>query len=171
MGAFMSDETVSHSLLRHVNYNEKTSAELRPQLQLKSTELQSSIKVREGRIVRLRDEHKISAEEMAHLLVMHHNAQKNRQQVQTMSMALGGGDENGASSMGHSERHVPAGAVANIAQEHQMIASERAQLRKINLILRNLQDEVFFYHPESGVTLKRTAVHKLDDSDLEYLGF
>lgn len=66
---------------------------------------------------------------------------------------------------------VPAGVIANLIQERTMIDTELQQLRKLELVLRNLRDEEPYTHPRTGEVCMRQAIHELDDDELEYLGF
>lgn len=164
MGAFIEEHSVRH-LLDNVKYNQKNTAQIRTAIENKVSALMASIERRNERIVKLRAEHNIDAEQLASLLVQHANAQKGQRQMQNLSTY------DGSPAMGHHERSIPAGAVSNIAEEHGMIVSEKGQLRKMRLVLRNLQDEEYFYNPQSGQTELRATVHKLSDDELEYLGF
>ena len=74
-------------------------------------------------------------------------------------------------SQSDASKIVPAGAIANIVQEKKMSESERCQLRKLERVLRNLQDTEAYIHPRTGEIGRRECFHELADDELEYLGF
>ena len=61
--------------------------------------------------------------------------------------------------------------ITNIVRERRMVDSEREQIRKLELVLRNLKDEELYAEPRTGEVRSRIALHVLNDDDLEYLGF
>jgi len=69
------------------------------------------------------------------------------------------------------ESLVPAGVLANISSEYSMIDSEQEQLQKVELVLRNIQDEVPYLNPKTGEHHIRKSIHKLSDDELMYLNF
>lgn len=143
-----------HHLFSDVRYRAKTSAELREAMQRKRTELQERVAARRTRIQAMRDEYAIDAERLA-LLVMRY-----REKSGSISYEPAQG-----------QHVVPAGVVANLVKEQQMIDSELSQMGKLDLVLRNLRDEEWYTHPRTGEVLQRQAIHELDDFELEYLGF
>ncbi|MEN0067076.1 MAG: hypothetical protein AAGA48_33405 [Myxococcota bacterium] len=52
-----------------------------------------------------------------------------------------------------------------------MIDSERSQIDKLSLVLRNLHDQEPYVDDRTGELKYRACVHDLDDQELEYLGF
>jgi hypothetical protein len=146
------------SLFRSVRYNTKTSPELRAAFTRKLTEVRALTQGREDRILRLRDEYHIDAERLAQLIM-----QFNRDSNGFTSYNAQGSTPNAPL--------IPAGVIANIIHEHEMIDSEREQLRKIELILRNLSDSEFYNNPQTGEQHTRPCLHQLTDDELEYLGF
>ena len=146
------------SMFRSVVYNIKTTPQLREAMERKLGELTELIAAREGRVQRLRDEYEIGAEQLAQLVIKFQN------------------DDSGFVSYnqqgdGQNEKLVPAGVIANIIREREMVDSERSQMRKLNLILRNIKDEEFYTNPRTGEIGTRRSLHKLTDAELEYLGF
>lgn len=138
-----------------VDYRTKTSPELREAMQRKRTELKERIVSRRARIQRVRDEYSIDAEQLA-MLILRYQQGNGRVSYQRQ---------------GHDGDLVPAGVIANLIKEQTMIDNEQSQSDKLDLILRNLRDEAWFTHPRSGAVASRPALHRLDDFELEYLGF
>ncbi len=153
MGHYIKNDSLFHE----VRYAQKTTAEVRASMERKIEEIEARVGDRELRVERLRAEHDIDAERLA-VLVM-------RFQESGGSVSY---DRQGNKP---GEKLVPAGVIANLVRERKMIDSERDQLAKLALILRNLQDEELYEHPRTGERMSRPAVHELSDRDLEYLGF
>lgn len=147
---------VSHSeeMFEGVRYNRKTSAEIREAMTAKVGDLQGKIATREDRIIKIRQEYAIDAERLATLVMRFKENTSNMQSYEHQDGPM-----------------VPAGVIANLIQERSMIDSEQKQIRKLELVLRNLRDEEFYYHPRTGELGTRQALHSLDDDELEYLGF
>ncbi|WNG50909.1 hypothetical protein F0U60_47355 [Archangium minus] len=61
--------------------------------------------------------------------------------------------------------------IANLIREREMIDSERGQIRKMELILRNLPDTELYNDPKTGEVKSRQPLHELTDEELEFLGF
>jgi uncharacterized coiled-coil protein SlyX len=145
----------TESMFDGVRYNRKTSPEIREAMQNKVVQLRDKITHREERIIKIREEYSIDAERLATLVMRFKESSKSNMQ-----------------SYEHQDGPiVPAGVIANLIQERSMIDTERDQIRKLELVLRNLQDEELYTHPRTGEIGKRLAVHRLDDEELEYLGF
>ncbi|HAA57325.1 MAG TPA: hypothetical protein DCE42_21345 [Myxococcales bacterium] len=144
----------TESMFDGVNYNYKTSAEVREAMTTKVNDLQGNISNREERILKIREEYSIDAERLATLVMRFKENKSNMQSYEHQDGPI-----------------VPAGVIANIIQERSMIDSERKQIRKLELVLRNLRDEEFYKHPRTGELCTRQALHYLDDDELEYLGF
>ena len=154
MGYMVKDSAI---LFEDVKYNTKTTAELREAMLKKLDKLQLLIKQRESRLVNIRKEYEIDAEQLA-ILVM-----RFQESGDFVSYDKQGNDTNAPL--------IPAGVIANIVKERKMIDSEQKQTSRLEMILRNLRDEEYYHHPRTGEVLTRPALHELDDRDLEYLGF
>ncbi|WP_224246250.1 hypothetical protein [Hyalangium gracile] len=140
-----------------VRYNTKTTPELREAMQKKVKEIVARIADREGRMKRIRDEYQIDAERLAALVIQYQNQDSDFVSYQ---------------SQGDSTRGVvPAGVIANIISEREMIDSERGQIRKMELVLRNLPETELYNDPRTGAVKSRQPLHKLTDDELEFLGF
>ncbi|AGC46315.1 hypothetical protein MYSTI_05027 [Myxococcus stipitatus DSM 14675] len=143
-----------------VRYNTKTTPELRVAMQKKVKELMGRIDEREARMRRIREEYQIDAERLA-TLVMQFQKQSRGSEMQSYQ------SQGGASGAAL----IPAGVIANIIREREMVDSERAQIRKVELVLRNLSDTELYNDPKTGEVKSRQPLHQLTDDELEYLGF
>ncbi|NMO15027.1 hypothetical protein HPC49_07255 [Pyxidicoccus fallax] len=143
-------------LFEGVYYNIKTTPELRQAMQKKVKEIRARIEDREGRMKRIREEYQIDAERLAALVIQYKNQDSDRVSYQVQ---------------GDSGTIVPAGVIANIIREREMIDSERGQIRKMELILRNLPDQELYNDPRTGEVKSRQPLHELTDDELEFLGF
>ena len=120
----------------------------------KVEQLQELAKERGVRMQRIREEYSIDAERLAVLLMRF-----KQDESSFVSYEQGGGNV------------VPAGVIANLVREREMIDNEQAQIVKLELVQRNLMDEVQFAVHGTGEIKMRPAVHELSDEELEYLGF
>ena len=143
-----------------VRYQTKSSEELRESMTRKIAELRDRIAQREARLLRLREEYQLSPERLAEL-VMRYQHEGDRSSYTSYQSQGGEGDQ----------PLVPAGVIANITRERAMIDSEREQIQKLELILRNLKETEPYYHPETGEHGTRACIHTLEDEELEYLGY
>ena len=139
------------------DYSTKTTPEVREAMERKLETLRANIADREARVAKIRDQYNIDAERLA-VLVM--RFQENKEFISYEKQGANDG-----------EGLIPAGVIANLVREHEMIDSEREQMWRIELINRNLRDEQMYYHPKTGEIMTRAALHDLSDRDLEYLGF
>lgn len=149
----------SHSsdMFDDVIYNTKTTAELREAMARKVVALGESVVTREGRLVKLREEYAIDAERLADLILRFKNEGSGRTSYDNQ-----GSDDAPV---------IPAGVIANIVREREMIDLERGQVRKLELILRNMKDSEPYIDERSGEHRERPCIHRLSDHELEYLGF
>ncbi|MCP3169206.1 hypothetical protein [Myxococcus qinghaiensis] len=145
-------------LFESVRYNTKTTPDLRGAMGKKVEELEKRIAEREGRLQRIRDEYQIDPERLATLVIQYQNKESDFVSYQ----AQGGSPR---------DTVVPAGVIANIIREREMIDSERSQIRKLELVLRNLPESELYNDPRTGEVKSRQPLHQLTDDELEYLGF
>ncbi|WP_338865452.1 hypothetical protein [Myxococcus stipitatus] len=157
MGHYVEQPT---EMFESVRYNTKTTPELRGAMQKKVKELGGRIDEREARMRRIRDEYQIDAERLATLVMQFQKKARGSEMVSYQSQ---GGDSGDAL--------IPAGVIANIIREREMVDSERAQIRKLELVLRNLPDSELYNDPKTGEVKSRQPLHQLTDDELEYLGF
>ena len=152
----MGHRVQSNDLFRGVCYNTKSSQELRVAMTSKVEDLRASCSERDTRIMKLRDEYNISAERLADLIYRFRNE--------------GSSSTSSYNNQGEGPL-VPAGVIANIVREREMIDKESGQLQKMELILRNLRDTEPYFNDETGQHIERPCIHHLTDMELEYLGF
>ena len=153
MGHYVDD---LDRMFRNNVYQQKTTVEIREALERKLDRIGELLSERSKRIDEICRTFEISDSELTNLVLKH--------------------QEQGASftsfeSQSDRSKAVPAGAIANIVQEKKMIESEKSQLGKIEMVLRNLQETEYYNHPESGALETRESIHRLSDLELEYLGF
>jgi transposase-like protein len=145
-------------LFESVRYNTKTTPELREAMKKMVLEIAARIEDREGRMKRIRDEYQIDSERLAALVIQYQNRDSDFVSYQ----AQGGASRDAV---------VPAGVIANIIREREMIDSERGQIRKLELVLRNLPETELYNDPRTGEVRSRQPLHQLTDDELEFLGF
>lgn len=139
-----------------VYFNKKTSEEVRVAMARKLAEVRALSATREVRIMKLREEYEIDAELLAQLVMQFH---RNKDEHVTNYNNQPG------------KAIIPAGVIANIIREQEMIDNERKQVRKMELVLRNLRDTELYHTEDTGETKERACIHFLSDAELEYLGF
>lgn len=142
-----------------VEYNTKTSAELRTAMDKKKTEIEGNIKVRTVRIEQLCEQYQLTGERLTTLMMEFNN----RDHDTMVSFE--------AQTRADGEQLVPAGVIANIGQEQRMVKNERVQIAKLELVSRNLCETEQFSVSGTGEIKTRPCTHKLDDDELIYLGF
>ena len=150
----MGHRVQSNELFRGVHYNTKSSQELRVAMTAKVEALRTSCETRDARIMKLRDEYNIDAERLSDLIYRFHNESSTRSYYSQGEGPL-----------------VPAGVIANIVREREMISKETGQLQKMELILRNLRYTEPYFNDDTDQHIERPCIHHLTDMELEYLGF
>jgi septal ring factor EnvC (AmiA/AmiB activator) len=149
----------SDSMFDQVRYAHKSTEELKTAFAAKITEVNARIVERRERVVKLREDHELSAERLAHLISLFQ-----RDQDSYLTNYSRQGQQEG-------EAIIPAGVIANIVREYDMIDNEQEQVHRMELVSRNIRDKEPFFNPRTGEHGVRPCIHKLDDEDLEYLGF
>ncbi|MEO0600658.1 MAG: hypothetical protein AAF211_04425 [Myxococcota bacterium] len=147
----------SSRLFLRLTYGTKTTEEVREAMTKKLDVLRTRIDERDERMKRIREQYRIDAERLA-LLVM-----RFKEDAEFVSY-----DRQGAAP---GEALIPAGVIANLVREREMIDAEQDQIDKISLVLRNLRDQEPYVDHETGELRYRACVHDLGDDELEYLGF
>lgn len=155
------------SMFRGVNYNKFTSPQIREAMTRKVESVRAKIEDRRGRIEKIVADNGITPEALSDLIVQYtQDQQRGRSAKMSYSIStIGSG--NGPSR----ETVVPAGVIANLVTEKELIASETDEAKRMDLILRNLKDTQPFVDGETGELVQRAVIHTLDDTDIEYLGF
>ncbi len=166
----------SNYMFHAVKYNEKTTPQVREKMNAKVGFLIGKIEEREMRIVKTLKDNDISREQYLELQAEYLRDQAKgiqRQAYSNYSNAPAGGSRNGGEKdKGElSERVITAGVLASLQAEAANISSERDEVKKMKLILRNLTDNVFGKDPRDGQVIEIQATHTLSDDELEYLAF
>ena len=165
MGAFNEVE----DMFRGVSYNKFTSPQVREAMTRKAEAVRAKIEERRGRIEKITRENEITPEALSDLIVQYTQDQRQgRGSNLKMSYSI---PNSGSSGNQPKETIVPAGVIANLVTEKELISSEMAEVKRLDLILRNLKDTEPFVDATTGELLRRAIVHMLDDTDIEYLGF
>lgn len=138
-----------------IQFNKKSSEEVRAAMTRKVEEVRTLSKTREERILKLRSDYEIDAELLAQLVMQFQRQSDNFTNYNNQP----------------GKQVIPAGVIANIIREQEMIDNERKQIRKMELVLRNLRDTELYFTEDTGETRERRCVHVLTDEELEYLGF
>ncbi|MEC9440728.1 MAG: hypothetical protein VYE40_06500 [Myxococcota bacterium] len=150
---------INYQMFEGTSYSIKTTEQLREAFTKKIEEVDLRIKDRRQRLIKLREDNALSAERLAQLVSLFRRDSSayitnyNRQNAQD------------------GEPIVPAGVIANIVSEYDMIENEQDQIQRMQLISRNLLDEEPYYNPRTGEHGIRPCIHELTDDELEYLGF
>ena len=153
-------------MLNQVVYNRFTSAEIRTKMEGKVQAIRAKVEERLGRITRIIADNGITPEALSDLVIQYNQDQKRGgggKMAYTVSTAPAGSRA--------PETMIPAGVVANLVTEKELVATETAEAKRLDLILRNLRDSYPHVNETTGATYQRTAIHTLSDSDMEYLGF
>jgi hypothetical protein len=150
---------VSYRMFEGTSYSIKTTEQLKEAFTKKIEEVDLRIKDRRQRLIKLREDNELSAERLAQLVSLFRRDSNayitnyNRQ------------------NQNDGEAIVPAGVIANIVSEYDMIENEQDQIQRMQLVSRNLLDEEPYYNPRTGEHGVRPCIHELTDEELEYLGF
>lgn len=163
MGQWREVEAMFHN----VSYNQFTSPQLREAMTKKVAAVRVKIEERQGRIRKIQADNDITSEMATDLVLQYMQDQQRGQQRMMYSNSVRSQNTNEAPK----EINVPAGVISNLVTEKSLIEQEMAEVKRMDLIIRNLKDEMYYNHPETGVVGKRQAIHTLSDSDMEYLGF
>lgn len=151
---------------------EKPSAEIAAKATAKADALEAKAKEREGRIARLREEHKITDAVLVDLLRQAREAQKSGGGKMSYTVSQSSGLGNGVSVRPEAgapdEVVIGAGVVNNLLTEGDFIEAELKEARRLRTIARNLAD-LPDDAPNAPAGSKRG--HELTREELEYLGF
>ena len=150
----------SHEILRGVSFT-KTANEIKAAATTKIAKLEGKIAERQKRIVDLRKEYDINDAALIQLLTearrdMQHGHTKMSYNFSNSLNAVDDGDQ----------RVVGAGIVTNILTESDMIESEKEQVTRLKMIVRNIKP-IPKYATGNGTQLPDEGFH-MSDTDLEY---
>jgi len=138
---------------------EKSSKDIVEAAKKKVTKIRAKIEERETRIKKVRAEFSITDAVWADILQQTRKQANNNNAMYTYSNAQ-------ATVAGHVTEDtvtIGAGTVNNLISEYDFIDGEKSQARKLELVIRNLQDL-----PDGHGNVRG---HKLDNEELEFLGF
>lgn len=164
MGAFNEAE----DMFNGVRYNVFTSTQIREKMEAKVRAVRGKIEERQGRITKIIADNGISPEALSDLVIQYNQDQKRGNAKMSYSVSHNPGRSAGDRTP---ETLIPAGVIANLVTEKELVASETAEAKRMDLILRNLRDETPWVNERTGECYMRKAIHTLTDQDMEYLGF
>jgi hypothetical protein len=144
---------------------EKPSAEIIEKSKVKRVALLAKVEERKGRIKRLRDEYDVTDEVLIDLLQQARAQSRNNPALQYTSNAKVAKMRGG--KMTEESVTVPAGVVNHLNTEQDLADSEIAEVKKLDLVVRNLVD---FPDERQGQSGKMRG-HRLNTDELVYLGF
>ena len=157
------------AMFRGVNYNKYTSSVVREKMEAKITALRSKVEERRGRVTKLMEEHSITSEMLSDMVIQYMK-DKERGTSRMSYNTQSAGSANGPDLRSKTEVVVPAGAVANIVTEKNLIESETEEAKRMVLIVRNLRDTLPAVDEKTGELVERAVIHSLNDEEIEYLG-
>lgn len=153
------------AMFRGVSYNKFTSIQVRAAMTEKALQLQAKIEERRGRVAALMEAHHIDGSMLSDVLGQY---MKDRQAGQ-VRMSYSNRTHSGASGPPPAGVSIPAGVIANLVTEKELIESESAEAARLTMITQHLYD----VEPAVGTDGKlydRAVVHTLTDDEIEYLG-
>lgn len=161
----------ANSLFRGVKYNQVTRAELLPKLSKKVEQLKAKIEERKERLEEIRGRFKINREGMLELIAKYLRDQQHGRSVATYSLS-NSAVPSAPEMKDVSEVAVPAGVIANIVTENELIENEQELVKKISLVAHrlNVQPQLFKVHPQTGATIAVDPIYELSDHELEFFG-
>lgn len=156
-------------MFRGVNYNKFTSAAVKAAMEKKIVAVTAKIEERKNRLQRLMLDNDLTDAALNDILVQY--TRDRERGVEKMSYANSASPRAPRASDQTEERMVPAGVVMNLVTEKGLIESEKGEISRMQLILRNLRDLEWATSPTTGEAIERVAIHSLSDDDMLYLGF
>lgn len=156
------------SMFRGVTYNRFTTAVVREKMEAKIVALRSKVEERIVRVAKLMQEHSITAEMLSDMVIQYMKDQERG--TARMSYNMASGSAVGPDLRSKTEVVVPAGAVANIVTEKNLIESETEEAKRLALIVRNLRDTLPAVDEKTGALVERAVVQTLNDEEIDYLG-
>ena len=168
-----------------VSYNKFTTQTVREKMTAKIAFLIAKVEERRGRVSKIMLEHKITPEALSDVVIQYMKDQKTGSIARNsyvgnthspevrFSPVPGTPDALHVMETGKLEVRevlVPAGVVANIVREKELMESETEETHRMGLIVRNLKDTEPFINPTTYEVIQRHVVHTLSDDEIEYLG-
>ncbi len=152
---------------------EKPAADVRKRVDTKASQIKAKIEERQARIAKLRKEYDIDDAAMVQLLqALRRDEQLHGSGIGTYSYSSASNAQV-AHGSSKTEMTIGAGAVKNLMTEGDAIDSERAHVRKLELLSRNVEDRpnygiASYNGSESERPVKGIA---LSYEELEFLGY
>lgn len=153
-----------------VSYNQITTEDLLPLLVAKIKAVTAKIAERHTRVAKIMKDNKITDAALADMLVQYMKDQSEAAHKRQQTYSIGNAPVRSGPGGRGIALSIPAGVVSNLVTEKEYIESEGEELNKLNLVRRNLRTSVHAFHPQTGATISRLAIHTLSDAELEYLG-
>jgi hypothetical protein len=163
----MGQQHEVRSMFRGITYNRFTTAVVRERMRAKITALGAKIEERRGRVTKLMEEHNITSEMLADMVIQY---MKDQERGTARMSYSNSGAAVGPDLRSKTEVVVPAGAVANIVTEKNLIESESEEAKRMTLIVRNLRDTLPAVDEKTGLLVERAVTQSLSDEEIEYLG-
>lgn len=171
------EEHMAHHGIRnmlHFSY-QKTTDEILEKVGTKAEAVKAKIAEREQRIRDLRKAHDISDQDL--IQIFSQAAQATREGQSRMSYSISSNSVgtvaahpgSGSSGAATEERLIGAGVVQNFLSESNLIETEKADLKKLESIKRNLRP-LIHHSSDTGAGYVESYV-SMTEEDLEYLGF
>ena len=157
----MQAQRINHMFRFHYT---KSSGEIVEKMKLKIASLQEKIEERKGRIKKIRDEFGITDAVYIDLLEQARDALKKNDTRMSYIIPSAKNDARTLAQDGETTT-IGAGTVNSLLTETDFIREEESQVRKLDLIARNLKDE------ERDWSQGRKVGWALDEEELKYLGF
>lgn len=143
---------------------QKSSEDIRSACKTKIVAVRAKIEEREARIRRIREEYRITDAALVDILAQARQTRNAQVMYRYTSKGAGPRSHAGAGDIDDDEEvMIGAGVVNNLLTERDFIDGEREQVRKLELIVRNLRD----LPDDEGVV----QGHPLTNEELEFLGF
>lgn len=159
------------AMFRGVTYNRFATPVVREKMGAKITALRAKIEERRGRVTKLMEEHGITSEMLSDMVIQYMKDQERGQSRMSYSTAsVASGAAAGPDLRSKTDVAVPAGAVANIVTEKNLIEGETEEANRMVLIVRNLRDTLPAVDDKTGALIERAVIHSLTDEEIEYLG-
>lgn len=139
----------------------KSSKQITDKMTAKIATITKKIEERKGRIKDLRAEYKITDAVLIDLLEQAREAQ--RKNDNRMSYSLSNTPAKGGGGLTENTITIGAGVVNHLLTESDMVRSEEAEVTRLELVVRNLED----LENDQG----KKVGHHLREEELKYLGF
>lgn len=167
----MGDFRQVAGMFRGVSYNKFTSKQLTEAMNRKVSNINAKIAERKVRITKITKEHKITDAMLGDFILQYmRDREQGRTSVSYSNSIQPAKPVNSKAAVTPEGVIVPAGVIANLVTEKELIENETMEVKRLELILRNLKDTEH-YVTAKGKLSQRAVVHTLTDDEITYLGF